>query len=621
MTTRSANPLWRLLRFLWAIVDRLRQLLQLLLLLLIIVIVVVSLSREVHRVPDKAALLLAPQGLLVEQLSGDPLERALAEVQGVAPRETRVQDLLDALDRAAQDDRIPVVVLALGELEGGGLSKLEAVAAAIDRFRESGKPVIAMADAYSQDQYYLAAHADELYLHEFGAVWLEGFGRYRAYFREALEKLSVDVNVFRVGEYKSFVEPFLRDDMSEEDRRMSERWLRAQWRGWLAGVQAARGLGDGAVSTYIDELATRTEAAGGDLATVAKEARLVDRLISRHDFNARMVELVGESEDDDWPFSAVDHTAYLAAVDGEAQRAERKRNVGLLVASGEIVDGEAPPGQVGGDTLARLIRQAIDDERIAALLLRVDSPGGSMFASELVVEELQALRASGKPLVVSMSSVAASGGYYISMPADEIWAAPSTITGSIGVFAILPTFQRSLERLGVRIDGVGSTRLSGQLSALRELGPDARRILQASVEDAYRIFTGKVADARGISIERVEKLAGGRVWTGEEALELGLVDQLGSLDEAVAAAARLAGLPDGAYGIVELERPLDWREALARMFALRLQHLAARAGLDAWGGLSPLARQLALRVDARLQELAARNDPRHLYLLCPCDLR
>ncbi|RMF95479.1 MAG: signal peptide peptidase SppA [Gammaproteobacteria bacterium] len=621
MNAGTSGPLQRALQLVWTILNRLRQLLQLLLLLVLIALIVAVFSREVVRLPDQAALVLAPVGVLVEQLSGDPVDRALAEVQGAAPRETRVQDLVDALEHAAGDERIPVVVLSLGELEGGGLSKLQEVAAAIDRFRESGKPVIAMGDAYTQDQYYLAAHADELYLHEFGAVWLEGFGRYRAYFREALDKLRVDVNVFRVGEYKSFVEPFLRDDMSEEDRRSSERWLRGLWQGWLAGVRAARGLPAGSISSYIDELATRTEAAGGDLATVAKEARLVDRLISRHDFNARMVELVGEAEDGDWPYSAVTQDSYLAAVDGEARPAERERNVGLLVAAGEIVDGDAPPGQIGGDTLARLVRQAIDDERVAALVMRVDSPGGSMFASERVLEELQALRASGKPLVVSMSSVAASGGYYISMSADEIWASPATITGSIGVFSILPTFQRSLEGLGVRIDGVGTTRLSGQVSPARELGPDARRILQASVEDAYRIFTVKVADARDLSVERVESIAGGRVWTGEEALELGLVDRLGGLDQAIASAARLAGLAEGEYGTVEIEAPPGWREELAQLLAVKLQALGAWLGIERHGRLSPLLRRLSREIDAEWRRLAARNDPRDLYLLCPCDLR
>ncbi|MDJ0929322.1 MAG: signal peptide peptidase SppA [Gammaproteobacteria bacterium] len=616
------GPIRRFFGFFWRLVDWARRLVQLLVLLLIVALIVASLSQERVTVPDQAALLIEPRGLLVEQLSGDPVMRALAQLQGVELRETLVSDLIAALDAAAEDDRIPVIVLALQDLDGGGLSKLQAVAAAIQRARDRGKLVVAMGDAYTQDQYFLAAHADEVYMHSFGSVFIDGYGYYRAFFRDALDKLRVDVNVFRVGEYKSFVEPFLRDDMSPEDREASQRWLDALWLAWQEDVRAARALPANDLNDYVERFADRVEAADGDLARVAAEAGLVDSLLSRSQFRDYMVELVGWSEFEDGSYSAITHDTYLSAINGQpAEQPPAEANVGVLVAAGNIVDGEAPPGTIGGDSVAALVRGAALDDRIDAVVLRVDSPGGSMFASEVVLEELVALRESGKPLVVSMSSVAASGGYYIAMPADEIWAAPTTITGSIGVGALLPTFQRSLARLGIRIDGIGTTSLSGQLSLEQELGEDARRVLQSSVEDAYRVFVDKVATARDMDFDRADNLARGRVWIGADAASLGLVDQLGGLDDAVASAAALAGLEEGQYGTVTIRREPGFRERLAMALAVRMSGVLQFLGVGADGGLPVELRQLAADIGQDLRLLAGLRDPRGIYYLCPCDLR
>lgn len=614
------NIFVRFFRFIWRLFGVLRALVQVLILLLIIGLILTAFQGAVVKVPDKAALVIAPSGQLVEQLSDDAVSRAVFDLQGVPPSETLARDVTDALQAAAEDDRIQAVVLSLGNLKGGGLTKLRDIGEAIVAFRESGKPVIAMGDAYTQAQYYLAAHADTVFLHEFGAVSLEGFGYFRAYFREALEKLRVDMNVFRVGEFKSFVEPFTRDDMSDEDKEAARRWLESLWAAYRSDVAQARGLEADALNAYANELADRVEAADGNLGNVALEAGLVNKLTGRLEFENHMVGLVGEGENGDVRFSAIGHANYLRAIRlGEVAREEA--NVGVIVASGQIVDGEGPPGTVGGDTLAALVRDAAADDAIDAVVLRVDSPGGSMFASEVVFEALHGLKGTGKPLIASMSSVAASGGYYIAMPADEIWADATTITGSIGVGALLPTFQRSLAELGVRTDGFGTTRLSGQAELARDLGPEARRILQSGVEEAYRQFIERVAASREMSVERADSLARGRVWIGDDALELGLIDTLGDLDGAISVAAERAGLEEEDYGVRYIQREMGFRERLAMGMVSVSQAVTNWAGVKQTGSLGNggLGRIVA-RIDAELRALARFNDPRNLYYHCFCEL-
>lgn len=610
----------RFFRFLWRVFGVLRALVQVLILLLIIGIILLAFQGAVVEVPDKAALVIAPSGQLVEQLSEDAFTRSLSELQGIPPRETLTRDLTHALQAAAEDDRIQAVVLSLGKLQGGGLTKLRDIGTAITAFRESGKPVIAMGDAYTQAQYYLAAHADTVFMHGFGAIDMEGFGYFRAYFREALEKLRIDMNVFRVGEFKSFVEPFTRDDMSDEDREAARRWLESLWAAYRGDVAEARGLEPDALNAYANELADRAEAAGGDLASVAVDAGLVNELAGRLEFEDYLAGLVGRGENGDVGFSAIGHANYLRAI-RIRQIETRQANVGVIVANGQIVDGDGLPGTVGGDTLAALIRDAATDDSVDAVVLRVDSPGGSMLASEIVYEALNGLKDTGKPLVASMSSVAASGGYYIAMPADEIWADGATITGSIGVGALLPTFQRTLAELGVRTDGFGTTRLSGQAIAVRDLGPDARRILQASVEEAYQQFVDRVAANRDMNFEQADSLARGRVWIGNDALELGLIDELGGLDGAITVAAERAGLDDEDYGVryIQQETGFTGRFAMGAASAGRALLDWAnvrRAGSASRAGLASIVD----RIDAELRALARFNDPRNLYYHCFCEL-
>jgi protease-4 len=611
----------KLVRALWYGLNTLRRVLHLILLLILFIGVLVGLAGGVAPVvPSTAALLISPGGVLVEQLEGSPLDRAIAELNNQVEPQTLVREVIDSLEHAAGDDRIQAVVLELDGLESGGLAKLQAVGQALDKVRAAGKKVIAFGNGYTRDQYYLASRADEVVMHDLGMVYLEGYEYYRMFFRSALEKLYIDVNVFKVGEFKSFVEPFTRDDMSAEDREASQRWVGALWSAWGHDVAEARALEQAELDAYTNEFATRIESAEGHAAQAALDARLVDRLMTRPQFDEYMAGIVGPGDAEDGSYSAIDFQDYLAATALERKLAEpHERNVAIIVASGEIVDGEAPPGTVGGDTLAWQIRESSMDDSISAVVLRIDSPGGSMFASQVINDELELLKAAGKPLVASMSSVAASGGYYIAMPADEIWASSSTITGSIGVGALLPTVQRGLEQLGIHVDGFGTTRLAGQLRLDRPLGEDARRVLTASVEDAYRIFVGQVAAARDMTAERADSIARGRVWIGADGKELGLVDSLGGLDDAVRAAASRAGLDEGSYGRTYIEPELSFSQQLAAEFIMRTVRVLTALGLREPAVVpGDLLRRAMRSLDREVKALTSLNDPRSLYYHCFC---
>jgi protease-4 len=623
-TAKKANPIVRVFGFVWRLIERIVKSIQVLIFLFVILMlfsIFSGMSGKGIAVPESAALIVAPVGFLVEQAEGEPLDRALMEMQE-GETQTVVREVVASLDRAADDERIKVAVLLTDFLQGGGLSKYQDIAVALDNFRASGKQVIAMADSYNQSQYFLAAHADEIYMHDFGFVLIEGFSYYKAYFADAIEKLQVDVNVFRVGEFKSFVEPYLRNDMSAEDKLASERWLQGLWSVWKRDVAAARGLEPSSLDAYINNMVGLLEDANGDAGIAALDAGLVDGLMSHQAFRNYMIEKVGVSAEEQDTFEQINHLTYLYATKGEADpEPTTESKVAVIIASGEIVDGEASPGTIGSATLARLIRQATNDESVAAVVLRVDSPGGSMFASEVVLDQLEALKASGRPLVASMSSTAASGGYYISMVADEIWAAETTISGSIGVGAMFPTFQRSLNSLGVSIDGIGTTAMAGQLSPTRELGDEARALLDVSVRSAYDVFTSKVAEARGIDPGRMDELAQGRVWIGEDAYRLGLVDELGDMNAAVSSAAAMAGLAEGDYETIYIERELTFGEQVLLQYARALGMLFAAVDVNPQSGIAQQLQYLFGDLEQSLSVFSRWNDPRGIYYHCLCELR
>lgn len=600
--------------FLWKALDALRKVLHLIVLLVIFGVLLVLLSPNNPIVPSSAALVIAPQGALVDQLSGDPFERAVAEAYGYGRAETLIRDLTEAIEAAKKDERIKVLVLDLSNMSGGGIPKLSELANAVRDFRATGKRVVALGEAYDQSQYYLAANADDVFLDPQGFLFIEGYGYYRTFLKGAIDKLAVDVNIFRAGKFKSFTDQYSRSDMSDTEREESLAWLNAIWDQYQLAVTQARGIDGTAIATYVNDLAALTHASKGDLAQVALERGLVTELKSRNEVEEYLKDLVGEDKEDH-SFRGVNHWDYLASVRASRVLRLEGDRLGVVVASGEILDGDQPPGTVGSESAVRLLRQARFDDSIKGVVLRIDSPGGSMLASEVIRREVDALRASGKPVVASMSSVAASGGYYIAMDADEIWASPATLTGSIGVFAVFPTFERTLEKFGISSDGVGTTPFAGALSVERTLNDQTKEILQLSVEHAYTTFVGHVAQARDKSFEDIDAIAQGRVWAGVDAQKIGLVDKLGSYKDALDAAAERAGLSKD-YKVEYIEPSLGWRQALARqsqVFAARI----TRALLPK-NELFLSARKLLSPMEAELARLARFSDPKQVYYYCAC---
>lgn len=566
--------------------------------------------RPAPEIPEGAALLLRPTGSLVEQpVFERPLD--LLAAGGAPAGQASLGDLLEAIRVAKDDARIKALIIETDELMAGGMSKLAELRAAILDFKASGKPVLARGERFTQGQYYLATVADELHLSPDGFVLLHGLSRYGTYFKEALDSLGVKVHVFRVGEYKSFSEPFTRKDMSGEDREASRDLLDGLWTMLRDDIAAARKLAPEVVEAHVQNYRDALAAAGGDSALAARNAGLVDRFSTRDEWRARLIERVG-ADGGGKDVRAVEIGEYLAVLRG-ARHAPAEQ-VAVLVAQGAIVDGREPAGVVGGDTFAELIRAAREDDQVKAVVVRIDSPGGSAWASEVVRRELELTREAGKPVIASMSSVAASGGYWIAAGADEIWAAPSTLTGSIGIFAMFPEFSEPLRRLGIGVDGVATAPLAGALDPRRPLSPAAADAMQLGIEHGYRRFLDVVGKARDMSAAEVDAVARGRVWTGKAAHELGLVDQLGGLEAAIAAAAMRAGISD--YEVV-------WPtagESLQQRLLRKLTGFAEEFGIDAGPAAKPSALvRLLAEVEAPAAALLRWNDPQYLYMHCLCE--
>jgi len=562
------------------------------------------------RIEPDTTLVIAPVGLIVEEYTGTPGERAINEALGQEMPETRLRDILAALEAAAEDERIVQVLIDTDQLWGLAPGMMMELSAAFQRLRASGKPVIAYGGSMNQGQYMLASLADELWLHPDGLVILEGYGRFRQYYREGLEKLAVDVNLFRVGEYKSAMEPFIRNDMSDEARQSAEYWLNGLWSEYLRQVASHRGMPADVLVDLIENVVGHLSDSGGDAAAMALESGLVDRLMAGPEVRAELASR--GAPDDNGGFRKVGFMDYINA---ESLLPVSGKQVGIIVAQGAITEGNQPPGTIGSASTARRIRQAARNDDIKAVVLRIDSGGGSAFASEVIRRELVALRDSGKPLVVSMGNVAASGGYWIAMGADEVWAYPTTITGSIGIFGFFPTFQDTLGKIGVHTDGVGTTWLSGGLRADRALSDGVSNLLQTIIEHGYREFIDLVAAHRPLNPEQVDAVARGRVWTGEQARQRGLVDRLGTLDEAVSSAAAMAGLGED-YRIRYVEPELaPWQAFLMNMGA----RAVAAAGVDAIPRASFwLPRQLLARLQSDLGLIVSQADSGRPGIMAHC---
>jgi protease-4 len=598
----------------WRMLEGIRKFLHLVLLLVIFGFILAALHTSVPVVPRSAALVLAPEGELVDQLSSDPVRRAFGEASGGPAPETLLRDILDSIQAAKGDARIKLIVLELGNLSPSGLSKLQEIGAALRDFRAAGKRVVAAADSMDQTQYYLASQAGEVYLDPLGLIYVDGFSYYRMFLKDAIEKLGVDVNVFRAGTFKSYTDQFSRNDMAPSEREESSVWLDALWNAYQQDVTRARSLPANALNEYVAEEPAALAAVNGDAAKLALQRGLVTALKSRRQLADELKGLVGE-DSDSHSFNAIGMSQYLASVRSKhLLKSKSDARVGIVVASGEILDGHQPPGTIGGESTADVLRQARYDNTVKAVVLRIDSPGGSMFASEQILREVQALRKAGKPVVVSMSSYAASGGYYIAAAANQIFASPTTLTGSIGVFSVIPTFQRTLEKFGVKVDGIGTTPVAGDMRLDRALTPATRQILQSSVDHAYGEFLMRVGEGRKKSVDEVDKIAQGRVWAGVDAQRIGLVDHLGGLKDAADAAAKLAEL-GGDYEVDYLESELSLREELLMQFRSQAVRLSRMVGVP-----TPRS-EIETAFDPLLDQarsIAKLNDPRGLYAYCWC---
>lgn len=600
-----------LFRSLWRLLNFTRLMLVNLLFLLVVLVIVFSVSQsETPSTPIEGALTLNLSGVLVEQRTQtDPTVQLLRQMDkgDEQPSEIVLSDLLWAIKSAGNDDRIKALVIKPQGLQGASLSKLQEVTAAIDAFKESGKPVIAMADYYSQGAYLLAAHADHVLLNQSGAVLIEGLGVYQTYFKSALEKLNITPHVFKVGTYKSFVEPYTRDEMSPESKEANQRWLDQLWQSYVADVAEQREIEPDAVAPDKDHFLELLRKAGGNAASYALDNGLVDQLATRDEMTQAVIKEVGEADDHGW--KGVGLKEYLAAIP-EQYPQSGKDEVGLITASGAIMDGVQPAGTIGGDSLADLLAEARRDDQVKAVVLRVDSPGGSAFAAEQIRAELLALKQAGKPVVISMGSYAASGGYWISADADKIFASPTTLTGSIGVFGMFATIDKALSQYGVHTDGVGTTDFVG-VGLTRALPDHVGEAIQLSVEDTYQRFVGLVGKGRGLSPEEAEKAAEGRVWTGQDAKALGLVDEFGNLDDALKAAADLANLKS--WQVTPIAPEESARDKFLReLFDSSAQALAPH--LQSWlpAGLG----KALLEMNRTLDPLTRFNDPQGTYAFC-----
>jgi protease-4 len=581
--------------------------------LLLIFIIAITHDEKNIIVEPGTALILNIRGDIVEQKHDiDPMDAFINEAleQPNTATEVLLTDILSVIKQAATDDRISMMVLDLENMKGSGITKLSDIAKALTEFKSQGKKIIAIGEQYSQNQYYLASYADEIWLNPKGWMLLDGYGRYQLYFKSALEKLSISQHIFRVGTYKSAVEPYIRDSMSTAAKEANQLWLTDLWQQYKMDVAQQRNFAVSNFDENIDVLVTKLKAANGNIAEYALDNNWVDALKTREQMKQELIKVVGSNGDKGYKSIVFDD--YLTLFNSNTLMESTSNNrVAVIVAKGTILTGSQKPGTIGGKSTAALLRQARDNKNVKAVVLRVDSPGGSAYASEIIRQEVELLKAAGKPVVASMGTYAASGGYWISAPADKIYASPTTITGSIGIFGFFMTFENTLSKLGIYTDGVGTTDIAG-FGITRELTPGMANIIQLNIERGYRDFVELVANNRNMTTAQVDAIAQGRVWSGSKALELGLVDALGNLDNAIEAAAQLANLDD-------YDRLLIEKEKSPR--ALFLQSLLGQASIffgqpsDSHYSENKLT-SLISTLSLELKQLAQLNDPQGIYSFC-----
>jgi len=611
MSEKKPGFIRKFFRFIGNVVSAIRYMISLVVVLFFIAVVAGMFVDDIQPMPERGVLYLAPSGTLVDQHSYiDPVSEIFSP-PGQRDAETLVRDMVQALDHAQYDERITHVLLDTDYISGGSIAKLEEISAALQRFKQSGKPIIAIGDNFSQSQYFLAAHADEIIMNPLGSVMLTGFGSYSSYYKEALDKLKINVHIFRVGKYKSAVEPFLGTGMSEEARADRRDLLDSLWQFYTSRVEQLRGLPKGALNDLANNMHLKLAEENGDIAALALQQGLVDRIATRSETKAHLLQILPHSNGD---FDSVPMAAYLNHMKLSSLKNVNKGRpeIAVVVASGSIIDGNQPEGTIGGDTLAEMFSAIEDEDQVKAVVLRVDSPGGSAFASDVIRDSIASLRKKNIPVVISMGSYAASGGYWIATESDKILALSTTITGSIGVFGVIPTFEDSLSAMGIYSDGVGTTNIAGMMQLSRAMTPEAEMIMQSGVEHVYGRFLTLVADARESTPSAIHKIAQGRVWTGKKALELGLIDELGDLNDAIASAATLAGVGD--YKVNYRRKPLSFMEQVMMEISGNVNAAVSAMGLQSWLPRS-LQHQLA-SVLKPLQFIDNLSDPNHVYLYC-----
>lgn len=590
-------------------------------------ITMISAESDKIMVPNQTALVLNLAGDLVEQKHEvNPLDAFIVKALGEKEEnpEVLLADVLDVISTAKNDDRVQLLVLQIQGLRSAGLSKLQDVGAALIDFKTSGKKIIALGDQYTQDQYYLASYADDIWLNPQGFMLLDGYGRYNMYFKSALEKLSINQHIFRVGTFKSAVEPFLRDDMSDEAKEANKLWLNDLWTQYKQDVAAQRNIDIDNFDESITDLISKFTKANNSFAQYALTNHWVDQLKTRAQMRDTLIELVGKNTQGD-SYNHIGFEEYLAAnslinpTNDFGPLATDK--VAIIVAKGTILDGVQKAGTIGGDSTAQLLRKARNNDNVKAVVLRVDSPGGSAFASEIIRQEVELLKAAGKPVVASMGTYAASGGYWISAPADKIYASPSTITGSIGIFGMMMTFENSLSKLGIYTDGVGTTDISG-FGPTQPLTEGMAQLFQLSINKGYQDFITLVSENRNMTLAQVDAIAQGRVWSGKKAKELGLVDELGNLSDAIAAAAELAKLDQ--YDSYIIERELSERNKFiqkmmrnAKSLLVSEDSMFSRSELTSPVSVNakPMTQFLS-QLKGQVTKMNQFNDPQGIYTLC-----
>ncbi|SFJ59188.1 protease-4 [Desulfomicrobium apsheronum] len=591
-----------ILSILWKVLSTTRVVIaNIFFLVMVIILLGVFFTDTEESLRQNSVLLVNPAGTLVEQRSAPEAAEALLKKMGretARADETKTQDVIDAIRKAATDPKILALVIDSRDLQGCDTTKILDIGKAILDFKETGKPVLAHSMVYTQGQYLLSSYADTISVNPLGGVLITGFGMYQTYFKGLLDKTRINFHVFRVGDYKTAVEPFVRESMSEEAREAGREWLNGLWQAYLDEASKNRGVSPSDIVSYVENIDTRLAATGGDAARLAVNAQLVDEIKTSTQFDQLLAGKTGKRIED---LHRVGFQDYLAM--SPSAEPSGKEVIGIIRARGAILPGKQPENRTGSESIAELFQKARQDPTILAVVLRLDSPGGSAAASEEIHHEIARTQEAGKPVVVSMGSVAASGAYWIASGANRIVAAPTTLTGSIGIFAAFPTFEDTAMNLGITTDGIGTTGLADLGNPLRPLSAQSERAIGQLLRFGYDLFINRVASGRRLPAAEVESSAQGRVFLGREAHGRKLIDQLGNLDDALRTAASLAGLT--VVNSKELRREPSPHEKILQAFFSSAQVLFTQQ--------SPAVSRLLNMVETQAQVLESFADPNHIY--------